>query len=274
MEDYEKQIENARRASPFQGGVITVRPRASLASGQFSVLNNARKWYPGLEKRRGMDKFHSVEIEEPGTPTPITITSCGEHRVVIFGSSLANARAGISDQLAASVLVNFGTSTEVLSDYSGFSGGTWTITRCFFHFDLSPIPPASVFTSATFRNYSPSTGLKNQYQVYGGNINFICAAPAGVEADFLAFDATPISGVEGGFIPIVGQLESVPLNATGLTYLQGKAGGVANMFCREYDHDVLNVDQSPDTTNYDAEFTGLGWGVPAERPALDMVYLA
>lgn len=48
------------RGGAFDGGVITVRDAALIPFGGYSVLNNVKKWHPGFQKRRGMEKLHST----------------------------------------------------------------------------------------------------------------------------------------------------------------------------------------------------------------------
>jgi len=45
---------------PFRGGAITVREKASLPFGAFSMVRNMRGEHPGFKKRKGQRKFHST----------------------------------------------------------------------------------------------------------------------------------------------------------------------------------------------------------------------
>lgn len=48
------------RGGAFDGGVITTRDAALIPFGGYSVMNNVKKWHPGMQKRQGMLKLHSV----------------------------------------------------------------------------------------------------------------------------------------------------------------------------------------------------------------------
>lgn len=49
------------RGAAFDGGVVTVRDISLLEFGQFSVMNNVKKWHPGISKRGGMIPLHTEE---------------------------------------------------------------------------------------------------------------------------------------------------------------------------------------------------------------------
>lgn len=49
------------QGAAFGGGVITFRDEPLLEFGQFSVMENVKKWYPGISKRGGMVRLHTEE---------------------------------------------------------------------------------------------------------------------------------------------------------------------------------------------------------------------
>lgn len=281
MEEYQKLISRFKRGIPMGiGTVVTVRPRANLDFGQYSVLNNIRKWYPGLEKRRGMGKFHSDEIQDTviqeltftmalGTDENIEYDLLGE------AGTWTNAR----DKAVCDNVFDDQTTVEARTDFD--SGPLYDIERGLLAWEISSgKDPARTVLSAAIDLIARNPIFAPADPDAVGCITLSGKAwdtgSSAVTSDFARANNIDLGLASDDLIAQDGRAMGTPytfdLNAAGIAVLQNLIDDTdtrdyADFWIINHNFDFSNVDQAPDTSSHDNDYEGIT-GTPAQHPKL------
>lgn len=218
-------------AVPFRGGVDTVRERALVTSGGYSMMQNMRNRHPGLEKREGHMKHH---ITADSTNQVLSLyqfskgktTSAERHFFGQFGDNdILEATNAPPYNLAASAV--FG--TEVFSSTGTMLPCTWS------HVDDVLLM---------------SNGV-DQHKAYAGTANYVkkfvlfrgSAAPPSIPSE--GFDYTlEVSDGDTGTYADIGSLNTIaaydclyictPIPANRLTWTLGNFNGTGAVGTLKY----------------------------------------
>lgn len=244
------------RGGPFDGGVITVRDAALIPFGGYSTMDNVKKWHPGMQKRRGMDKLHSTV--EPGELIEVN--------PVFDGYSQNQKSTWAVARTAPAQLVNntgIGAFTRTLE----FAPGSTTIIqRGWLDFDNIVLPPGAIVSASL-------TLTSNSTLSYSGNFTVVLSTkPFGslITADHASFTGLNLGVSTPMNNGIAGEQFVMPFTAAGLSYLDTtvRSSGQAGFMFTDYDYDYLNIPSA----GVDSRFIWrtVDHATPGDRPLLSI----
>jgi len=260
MDTFRKQVAQLDVGAPqFRGGVVTVRPKALIPNGAFSVLQNVRGFHPGFKKRDGQTKLSTTsELVTKIVKVPLYNTTAAYAMGYdsIADAVWANAQGGGTGDLT--VISTEGNNNCIVKE----SGGTYTVGRTFLFFDLSRMKGVCSSASLYIRLRN-GTNLASVIakKWTGTDPDLNTSTDPFAEADFDAFSgdysaAVDLSGYSAeDYIEIPLDAGTPDLAVTDITAAQGNTdtSAIFAVVLTEYTHDDQN--SAPDAAaTHDCNF--------------------
>lgn len=255
---------------PFHGRTITRRRPPQLSTGEMSICENFRNFYPGIRKRGGLVALHTVSLNlvsdeictlgylaDPVDWPDVAIQRLGSDWVTARNNGPGVAYFNNPDSCDNAIQISsepglFAQVGRVLVPFdlspftgSGIQGG---IIKFWMGFDIvdvfGPPPPyydARLCLVSSPLNYSvPFSYLDTDMDVFGTLISDDIAAPSGPVGEEISFTLNP-DGVQ--FFNDVINLVYGPSR-------------IATLFLMEYDHDYLDIEPPPNSIYAYAPYQG------------------
>ena len=234
---------------PFEGGSETVRPRAQVRFGGFSLVKNMRGWHPGMEKRKGDIKTNS---EEYFVKSFASLDSG-------YGARNDNNWNGVHDAATAAAVFGPNRNRIIVRtlQYNDGEDDIYTLNRAWLSFDLSNL--SGTVTSVKLRltkqqniNGAGATGGLTGPEI---QIQEWTEGPAITVDDWDAFGGTNF-GSASFKDGVVDEYESgdITMTAAGIAYIQSKLGDRADLMLLENEYDAPDID--PNDVELGAYFVG------------------
>jgi hypothetical protein len=248
MDTFQKRLSPLDIGAPqFRGGVVTVRPRALIPVGSFSVLNNVRGFHPGFKKRDGQSKLHTTS-QFATKSVEIPAYNAGVSTYASSYDTVANAVWATARDAAT------GSGNTISTEHNNNcialeAGGTYTVGRTFLFFDLSRTGGVVSAANLVIKLRNGTNLASIIVKRFTGNApDLNDSADITADADFDAIGYTPAtddysSAFDLSTTGAADTWQTIPLNALALTDINAAIGETDYNSCQfmvvltEYAHD-------------------------------------
>lgn len=190
-----------------------------------------------LDKLLGVDKANLSKIL--GTDVPASTPDYYDYYSESEDGWVRNRNADFSTARDALTGDAYGDTDDYYEDaISVFNaGGYYNFYRSFLYFDLSSAPAG--VTSVELHLKALLIDWQEYQSVY---VQEGTQAASLSTADYDAFTGNPLGDFNVDNDVVNPTIVNMPMNGTGLAYIQGVIGGMAKLCLREYDHDFIDDD--------------------------------